>query len=269
MDYNTKTMLIDFDYGNRAVARKFFNDILTKYDASIIKGCGVAVNNNPYNLEFKGWFSIDSDWVDKVEKFVKESEFNKSIVVNYFLGDVFESLFNNQRYYLATLDSTLVDLMIRDEKNEIFDFPCRDIMNKKNGISQVKRKKVFLSHSNLDKKVVDDIFRTLQYAEVAVWYDKYEINLGDSIVEKISKGISESDVGIILMTPNFLDNKSWANQEMKTLINRLVNNQANTLIVINKGVKHEDIPPLLQDYRYLKYEEEEDLDELIKLLKKN
>jgi len=44
---------------------------------------------------------------------------------------------------------------------------------------------------------------------------------------------------------------------------------SNTLIVINKGVKHEDIPPLLQDYRYLKYEEEEDLDELIKLLKKN
>ena len=96
-----------------------------------------------------------------------------------------------------------------------------------------------------------------------------EISRVVPIVEKISKGISESDVGIILMTPNFLDNKSWANQEMKTLINRLVNNQANTLIVINKGVKHEDIPPLLQDYRYLKYEEEEDLDELIKLLKKN
>ena len=54
-----------------------------------------------------------------------------------------------------------------------------------------KDTRVFLSHSSKDKKVVDEIFNQFQINEIDAWYDKYQIEPGDSVTEKINQGLEK------------------------------------------------------------------------------
>ena len=44
------------------------------------------------------------------------------------------------------------------------------------------------------------IFNEFQKSQISAWYDKYEIEPGDSITEKINQGLDESDIGIICIS---------------------------------------------------------------------
>lgn len=114
-----------------------------------------------------------------------------------------------------------------------------------------KKRKVFLSHSSKDKDIVDLYFNELQKSELKAWYDKEEIIAGDSITSKINEGLKECELGIIFLSKNFLSKHSgWAEAECDYFINsRMKKNKS--LIVVNLGVDIDDIPPLLQNYRYI------------------
>jgi hypothetical protein len=53
--------------------------------------------------------------------------------------------------------------------------------------------KVFLSHSSADKAFVDRLASDLERINVGAWYDKWEIRVGDSLIEKIQEGIDSND----------------------------------------------------------------------------
>jgi len=48
---------------------------------------------------------------------------------------------------------------------------------------------VFLSHNSKDKKWVRKLAERLTSDDVVVWIDEAELNIGDSLIEKISVGI--------------------------------------------------------------------------------
>lgn len=52
---------------------------------------------------------------------------------------------------------------------------------------------IFLSHTSIDKPFVEKLARDLTRLGINVWYDKYEIKVGESILWKIDKGIRESE----------------------------------------------------------------------------
>ena len=70
------------------------------------------------------------------------------------------------------------------------------------------------------------------------------------------------------MSNNFLSKHSgWTEAESNFFIsNRMKKNKS--LIVVNLGVKHEDIPPLLQDYLYIDGNKGSAINELIVATKK-
>src|SRR5205085_5911537 len=68
---------------------------------------------------------------------------------------------------------------------------------------------VFLSHSSIDKPIIEQIFFELQKEEIKVWFDKYEIKGGDSITDKLNEGLGKSDLGLICLSKNFL-NSNWS-----------------------------------------------------------
>jgi TIR domain len=76
---------------------------------------------------------------------------------------------------------------------------------------------VFVSHAFEDK---DEIARQLVEALVArgisVWFDEYELRLGDSIRKKIEQGLRDSRHGLIIMTKNFF-NREWTQKELSAL----------------------------------------------------
>ena len=67
----------------------------------------------------------------------------------------------------------------------------------------------FISHASEDKlDFVRPLAEELTKRGYNIWYDEFSLELGDSLVDGISKGIKNSLYGIIIISKNFFK-KSW------------------------------------------------------------
>jgi len=130
--------------------------------------------------------------------------------------------------------------------------------------------RVFLSHSSKDKAIIDIVYNELQKSGVSAWYDKYQIEPGDRITSKINEGLDMSDIGIICISNSFLNSDSgWTETEQNYFFQRKMRDSTSKFIVLNIDVPHKNLPPLLQDYRYIDYQSDGAISTLIDALKKN
>ena len=266
---NTKIYIFSLDYGNRSDEKEFVKEILRSFDKDTVVGCGIFVNNNPYSLELLLYVCIEKE-IERFEEFLKQRFQNKKRVFNYFMDDIL-FLFAQRGYNSVTLgDENMVDLIMTEDSNDIFLFSSRQVLQKKWGGVAIKRvPKVFLSHSSGDKKIVDEIFNKFQINEISAWYDKYQIEPGDSITEKINQGLDESDIGIICISNNFLNSSSgWTKSELNYFVQRRMHNPEKFFIIVNFDVSHNELPPLVQDYKYIDFSEDGAMEILINTIKK-
>lgn len=81
---------------------------------------------------------------------------------------------------------------------------------------------VFISHASEDKdEVVRPLAQALQQAGLSVWYDEFELRIGDSLRKKIDKGLGASRFGIVVLSKPFFG-KGWTNYELDGLVTRAV-----------------------------------------------
>lgn len=84
---------------------------------------------------------------------------------------------------------------------------------------------VFISHASEDK---DDVVRPLAFAlkekGVSVWYDEFEMKIGDSLRRKIDKGLANSRFGIVVVSRDFIK-KGWTNYELDGIITKAVSGE--------------------------------------------
>lgn len=246
-----KTYLFSLDYGDRLNERGFVKDVLNHFNRFQLTGCGLFINNTPYNLEL--YFSLSFEKADKdFDSWLSENYPHKLRAYNVFVSELIEAVCRKGYSLVTFTDVSNVDDIMTENKNQLFLHPDREVMFKVWGRPVIeKKKKVFLSHSSKDKDIVDGYFNELQKSELKAWYDKEEIIAGDSIPSKINEGLKECELGIIFLSNNFLSKHSgWTESECNYFINTRMNKNK-TLIVVNLGVESDDIPPLLQEYRYI------------------
>ena len=79
---------------------------------------------------------------------------------------------------------------------------------------------VFISHATEDK---DDVVRPLAQAlidqNLRVWYDEFELRIGDSLRRKIDAGLAQSRFGIVVLSHAFFQ-KNWPQYELDGLVTR-------------------------------------------------
>lgn len=84
---------------------------------------------------------------------------------------------------------------------------------------------VFISHASEDKEdFVRPLAEKLQKCGVKVWYDEFELKMGDSLSDSINRGLQESRYGIIVFSQAFFE-KEWAKYELKSLFMRQMNRE--------------------------------------------
>ena len=87
---------------------------------------------------------------------------------------------------------------------------------------------VFISHASEDKDAVArPLAEALRNNGLSVWYDEFELRIGDSLRRKIDKGIANSNFGVIVISRDFIS-KGWTNYELDGLITRAVNGEQTT-----------------------------------------
>ena len=64
----------------------------------------------------------------------------------------------------------------------------------------------FISHASEDK---DDFVRPLAdgltECGLSVWFDEFELKVGDRLRESIDRGLSQSRFGIVVLSPHFFE----------------------------------------------------------------
>ncbi len=76
----------------------------------------------------------------------------------------------------------------------------------------------FLSHAVEDKiGIANDLYEALTAKGLNIWYSGRELNVGDSIVDRIHEGLDQCRYGIVIISPTYLD-KVWGIYEFATLV---------------------------------------------------
>jgi len=88
------------------------------------------------------------------------------------------------------------------------------------GADHAKAFDVFISHAGEDKDaVVCPLASELVDRGVSVWFDEFELRIGDSLRRKIDHGIARSRFGIVVVSRSFFA-KSWPQYELDGLVTR-------------------------------------------------
>lgn len=115
--------------------------------------------------------------------------------------------------------------------------------------SNQKEYDFFISHAYEDKnEIVKALANALVKAGFEVWYDEFELTLGDSIRKKIDLGLSKSRYGIVIISPSFIK-KKWTDYELNGMFAKEMNGHKVVLPVWHKITKDEvlEYSPSLSD----------------------
>lgn len=79
---------------------------------------------------------------------------------------------------------------------------------------------VFVSHAHEDKaSIAEPLASALAQYGVRVWYDSFELSLGDSLRKSIDRGLANSRFGIVVLSHSFFA-KHWPQAELDGLVSR-------------------------------------------------
>lgn len=98
---------------------------------------------------------------------------------------------------------------------------------------------VFISHASEDKATVArPLASALANLGLKVWYDEFELKIGDSLRRKIDFGLVKSKFGIVVISRSFIS-KGWTNYELDGLITRSVSGEQILLPIWHEITKQE------------------------------
>ena len=76
---------------------------------------------------------------------------------------------------------------------------------------------VFISHASEDKvEIARPLAEALMQRGLSVWFDEYELTIGDRLRQKIEEGLRVSRYGVTILSDNFF-RKKWPQEELDAL----------------------------------------------------
>ena len=107
--------------------------------------------------------------------------------------------------------------------------------------SEVDPRDVFISHASEDKDAIArPLADALRNAGLTVWFDEQELVLGDSLRERIERGLAQSTIGVVILSHAFFA-KRWPQQELNGLYARLVSGEDNVIVPIWHRLTKEEL----------------------------
>jgi hypothetical protein len=107
--------------------------------------------------------------------------------------------------------------------------------------------RLFICHASEDKRAARKIARSLSGLEADVWLDEWEIQVGDSIVQKINEALS-SITHLIVLLSEISCKKPWVTKEWSAALMRQLSD--NSIFVLPVKLDDCSIPAILADLRY-------------------
>lgn len=187
----------------------------------------------------------------------------------------FGEMFDNAKYYFIKQDYITNDFNLEDLKkrkaeiqhqlwSKVSDHKRLELIEEKGLIdseiysrfedyidsNKFKNKKVFLSHSSIDKSLVISVALDLKKYGIDTWLDAFDILPGESIVTKINQGLNDCEFVLLFLSQNSVKS-NWVTKEWETILWDEVN--SNKVKIIPIKLEQCDIPKIMQTKKYIDF----------------
>lgn len=108
---------------------------------------------------------------------------------------------------------------------------------------------VFLSHSSKDKLFVIRLASDLAKRGVSVWVDEAQLDVGDSLIQKIAEGIYECDYVAAVISQNTVGSE-WVQKELQLAMTREIEGKRIRVLPILIDQCRDQMPFFLRDKLY-------------------
>lgn len=136
------------------------------------------------------------------------------------------------------------------EEKELIDGELYNRLENYIESSKLKNKKVFLSHSSLDKDKVISFALDLNEKGITTWVDAFDILPGESIVSKINEGLENCEFILLFLSKNSIKS-NWVMKEWETILWDEIN--YNKVKIIPIKLEDCEIPKILQTKKYIDF----------------
>jgi len=126
------------------------------------------------------------------------------------------------------------------------------------------KKRVFISYSYQDKEFVEWLQNKLKDFDIEFWYDQAEIDVGESIKEKVNEGLNSSSAFILVLSHSS-KNSDWVKYEMNSAL--LLNAIKKGISILPIKIDDSEVPADLSGYLYADFSK--DKDKGLELLRKS
>ena len=106
---------------------------------------------------------------------------------------------------------------------------------------------LFMCHASEDKAFVERLVQELDQRALYAWYDKREILVGDSIVDKVNSALARADFLVAILSPRSAT-KPWVIRELGSTLMRQLNEDG--IVVLPVLLSKCKLPALLSDIKY-------------------
>ncbi|MDP8220948.1 MAG: toll/interleukin-1 receptor domain-containing protein [Candidatus Stygibacter frigidus] len=172
-------------------------------------------------------------------------------------------VFSNKIFFYS---ETFIDIGIKQELHsyasdrglsvEVYDLNYLEI-KKQNPVA-------FISYDYSAKSdVVVPLVQRLIKEGIVIWYDDFEIKIGDSIHDKIQSGLSKCDKCILIISPEYIKNKKWAKREFDSITALEIQSGKNRILPIWHNVAQEEVMQLSLHLGNIKALKTDNFDKLV------
>jgi len=121
---------------------------------------------------------------------------------------------------------------------------------------------IFISYSHNDKNFVDQLAANLVMHKARVWVDRWELNVGDSILDKVQDALQGSSALIIVISKSSMDS-NWCKKELSSGLLREL--EEKRVVVLPALLEDAEMPIFLRGKMYADFRSDFD-DGLKKIL---
>ncbi len=139
--------------------------------------------------------------------------------------------------YYSTLAGQQMAALFRERRSRVTETPQPAFP----AAGRSPRRDVFVSHATEDKEAIArPLALELRQRGLSVWFDEYELVLGDSLRQKIDEGLRHARIGVVILSPSFFA-KRWTQWELNGLVARLMAGERNVVVPIWHEVNAEAV----------------------------
>lgn len=114
---------------------------------------------------------------------------------------------------------------------------------------------IFISYSHSDKEFAESLATQLVHAKQNVWIDTWELNAGESLIERIEGALGDADAILVLLSKNSVQSE-WCKKELRSgLIREL---EEKSVLVIPVVLDDCEVPLFLKEKLWVDFRKNKD-----------